>query len=89
MWILTGKSSEKDRKIHRENGQPSITVGKVLAICSRIYASPNALNKVISLDPVLTGQVLELIKSAYSSLMSKGFLLLEPSSMSGQNVVSV
>jgi len=67
----------------------SITVGKVLEICSRMDASPDELNKVVSLDPVLTGQVLPLIKSAYSSLMSKGLLLLEPSSMSGQNVVSV
>ena len=47
------------------NKMPSLstTVGKVMEICSRTDASPNELNKVISLDPVLTGQVLKLINS--------------------------
>ena len=43
----------------------STTVAKVMEICSRTDTSPNELNKVISLDPVLTGQVLKLINSAY------------------------
>jgi len=43
----------------------STTVSKVLEICSRTDTSPNDLNKVISLDPVLTGHVLKLINSAY------------------------
>jgi len=50
----------------------STTVSKVLEICSRTDTSPNDLNKVISLDPVLTGQVLKLINSAYYSLVNKG-----------------
>lgn len=46
----------------------STTVAKVLDICNRPDTSPNDLNRVISLDPVLTGRVLHLINSAYYSL---------------------
>jgi HD-like signal output (HDOD) protein len=46
----------------------STTVMKVLETCNNPNASPNDLNRVISLDPVLTGQVLKLINSAYYSL---------------------
>ena len=44
------------------------TVTKVLEVCNQPNTSPNDLNRVISLDPVLTGQVLKLINSAYYSL---------------------
>ena len=43
----------------------STTSTKVLEICNRPNSSPNDLNRVISLDPVLTGRVLKLINSAY------------------------
>ena len=46
----------------------STTAVKVLETCNNPQASPNDLNRVISLDPVLTGQVLRLINSAYYSL---------------------
>ena len=46
----------------------STTVTKVLETCNNPYASPNDLSRVISLDPVLTGQVLRLINSAYYAL---------------------
>jgi HD-like signal output (HDOD) protein len=46
----------------------STTVSKVLETCNNPNASPNDLNRVISLDPVLTGQVLKLINSAYYAL---------------------
>ena len=46
----------------------STTVTKVLETCNNPDASPNDLNRVISLDPVLTGQVLRLINSAYYAL---------------------
>lgn len=46
----------------------STTVTKVLETCNDPYASPNELSRVISLDPVLTGQVLRLINSAYYAL---------------------
>lgn len=46
----------------------SITAAKVLEVCNNPEASPNDLNRVISMDLVLTGQVLKLINSAYYSL---------------------
>ncbi len=65
----------------------STTVGKVMEICSRTDASPNELNKVISLDPVLTGQVLKLINSAYYSLINKVTSLTRAITMLGMNTV--
>lgn len=65
----------------------STTVGKVLEICSRPDTSANDLNKVISLDPVLTGQVLKLINSAYYSLMNKVTSLTRAIVMLGLNTV--
>ncbi len=52
------------------NKMPSLstTVTKVLEICNQPNVSPNDLNKVISLDPILTGNVLKLINSAYYAL---------------------
>ncbi len=46
----------------------STTVTKVLEVCNQPNVSPNDLNKIISLDPVLAGNVLKLINSAYYSL---------------------
>ncbi len=65
----------------------STTVGKVMEICSRTDASPNELNKVVSLDPVLTGQVLKLINSAYYSLVNKVTSLTRAITMLGMNTV--
>jgi len=44
------------------------SVAKVLEICNNQQTSPVDLNQVISLDPVLVGQVLKLINSAYYGL---------------------
>lgn len=82
--------AEQRRKIERFiQKMPSLstTVGKVLEICSRTDASPNELNKVISLDPVLTGQVLKLINSAYYSLINKITSLTRAITMLGMNTV--
>lgn len=65
----------------------STTVGKVMEICSRTDASPNELNRVISLDPVLAGQVLKLINSAYYSLVNKVTSLTRAITMLGMNTV--
>jgi putative nucleotidyltransferase with HDIG domain len=46
----------------------STTVIKVLETCNDPRASANDLQRIISLDPVLTGRVLKLINSAYYSL---------------------
>ncbi len=86
-----GLNREKQRKeIERFiQKMPSLstTVAKVMEICSRIETSPNELNKVISLDPVLTGQVLKLINSAYYSLNSKVTSLTRAITMLGMNTV--
>lgn len=65
------KSLDKMRVLVEKMPSLSTTVGKVLEICSRPDTAPNDLNKVISLDPVLTGPVLKLINSAYCSLGNK------------------
>ncbi len=49
----------------------STTAIKVLRICNEPTTCANTLNRVISLDPVLTGRVLQLINSAYYCLPSK------------------
>lgn len=49
----------------------STTAIKVLRICNEADTCANTLNRVISLDPVLTGRVLQLINSAYYCLPSK------------------
>jgi putative nucleotidyltransferase with HDIG domain len=62
-----------NRKYHLKRIQATIarmpslstTVVKVLETCNDPRASANDLQRVISLDPVLTGRVLKLINSAY------------------------
>lgn len=81
---------EQLRKIHsfvKKMPSLSTTVSKVLEICSRTDTAPNDLNRVISLDPVLTGQVLKLINSAYYSLMNKVTSLTRAIIMLGLNTV--
>lgn len=65
----------------------STTVSKVMEICNNPTTSPNDLNKVIALDPVLTGQVLKLINSAYYSLPNKISSLTRAIIMLGINTV--
>jgi HD-like signal output (HDOD) protein len=65
----------------------STTVTKVLEVCNNPTASPNDLNRVISLDPILTGQVLKLINSAYYSLPNKITSLTRAIIMLGINTV--
>ena len=78
---------QKIRRFVKKMPSLSTTVGKVLEICSRPDTSPNDLNRVISLDPVLTGQVLKLINSAYYSLMNKVTSLTRAIVMLGLNTV--
>ncbi|MCP4213117.1 MAG: HDOD domain-containing protein, partial [bacterium] len=63
------------------------TVTKVLQICNSPSTSPNDLNKVISLDPVLTGQILKLINSAYYNLPTEVTSLARAIIMIGINTV--
>ena len=65
----------------------STTVTKVLEVCNSPNASANDLNRVISLDPVLTGHVLRLINSAYYSLPNQVSSLARATIMLGLNTV--
>lgn len=65
----------------------STTVTKVLEICNSPNTSANDLNRVISLDPVLTGHVLKLINSAYYSLPNQISSLARAIIMLGLNTV--
>lgn len=85
---LDKEQQRKDiEKFIRKMPSLSTTVGKVMEVCSRTDASPNELNKVVSLDPVLTGQVLKLINSAYYSLVDKVTTLTRAITMLGMNTV--
>ena len=65
----------------------STTVAKVLEICNRPAASANDLSRVISYDPVLTGQMLKLINSAYYGLPNRITTLARAIVMLGVNTV--
>lgn len=65
----------------------STTAMKVLRTCNEPTACANDLNRVISLDPVLTGRVLQLINSAYYSLPSKVGSLTRAIILLGLNTV--
>jgi len=65
----------------------STTVTKVLSVCNNPNTSANDLNKVVSLDPVLTGNVLKLINSAYYSLLNQVTSLTQAIIMLGLNTI--
>jgi hypothetical protein len=65
----------------------STTAVKVLRTCNEPNTCANDLNRVISLDPVLTGRVLQLINSAYYSLPSKVNSLTRAIILLGLNTV--
>ena len=65
----------------------STTVTKVMEICNHPNTSPHDLNRVISLDPVLTGRVLRLVNSTYYSPANKVNSLTRAIIMLGLNTV--
>jgi putative nucleotidyltransferase with HDIG domain len=65
----------------------STTAIKVLRTCNEPNTCANDLNRVISLDPVLTGRVLQLINSAYYCLPSKVNSLTRAIILLGLNTV--
>jgi HD-like signal output (HDOD) protein len=65
----------------------STTVAKVLDICNRPDAAASDLNRVISYDPVLTGQMIKLINSAYYGLPNRVTSLTRAIIMLGINTV--
>ncbi|MCX5810617.1 MAG: HDOD domain-containing protein [Proteobacteria bacterium] len=65
----------------------STTASKVLEVCNSPRTSANDLNRVISLDPILTGNVLKLINSAYYSSLNQNSSLVRAIIMLGLNTV--
>lgn len=63
------------------------SVGKVMEICQNPATSPNDLNRVISLDPVLLARVMKLINSAYYGLSAEVTSLVRAIIMLGLNTV--
>ncbi len=63
------------------------SVAKILEVTQDPYASPNSLNKVISLDPILTGKVLKLVNSAYYSLSTKVTSIVKAIILLGVNTI--
>ncbi|MCK9274874.1 MAG: HDOD domain-containing protein [Syntrophales bacterium] len=70
-------------------GMPSlpVTVTRVLEICNSPATSPDDLNRVIALDPVLTGRVLKLVNSAYYGLCNTITSLPRAIIMLGMNTI--
>lgn len=86
--IITKEIREKRIQIYIGK-MPSLstTVTKVLEVCDSPTTSPNDLNRVIALDPVLTGNVLKLINSAYCALPNQITSLTRAIIMLGLNTV--
>ena len=63
------------------------SVSKVVEICNNPNTSPADLNKVISIDPVLMGNVMKLINSAYYGLSQQVTSLVRAIIMLGINTV--
>jgi putative nucleotidyltransferase with HDIG domain len=82
--------SNLSRKIENYIGEiPSlpVSVAKVMEICNNTSARPSDLNRVISLDPVLTGRLLKLINCAYYGLGTHVTSLVKAITMLGINTV--
>ncbi|MBW2604162.1 MAG: HDOD domain-containing protein [Deltaproteobacteria bacterium] len=58
-----------------------------MEICRDVNTSPTDLTKVISLDPVLTGKVMQLVNSAYFGLSREIISLVRAVVMLGMNTV--
>ncbi len=71
------------------NNMPSLstTISMVLKVCNSPDTTANDLNRVIALDPVLTGNVLKLINSAYYSLRDRVTTLTKAIIMLGMNTI--
>jgi putative nucleotidyltransferase with HDIG domain len=63
------------------------TANKVMEICRDVNTSPTDLTKVISLDPVLTGKIMQLVNSAYFGLSREIISPVRAVVMLGMNTV--
>ena len=90
MLEATKSTENRLKRIHDYiSHMPSLstTSTKVLEVCNSPSASANDLNRVISLDPVLTGHVLKLINSAYYYLPNEVTSLTRAIILLGLNTV--
>ncbi len=81
------KGLKKIQKYLEKMPSLSTTVSKVLDVCNSPNTSANDLNKVVSLDPVLTGNVLKLINSAYYAMREPVTSLTKAIIMLGLNTI--
>ena len=79
--------SDKIESYINEMPSLSVSVGKVMEVCNGTTVNPSDLNKVISLDPVLTGKLLKMINSAYYGLNTHVTSLIKAITMLGINTV--
>lgn len=82
-------SNKIDKMMRDIDQMPSlpVTVTKVLEIANNMNATAKDLNKVISLDPVLTSKVLKLINSAYIGASEKITSIIKAIIMLGINTI--
>lgn len=85
--MIQNKLNAKIESYIREIPSLPVSVKKVMEICNSPSASPMELNQVISLDPVLTGRLLQLINSAYYGLNNHITSLIKAITMLGINTV--
>jgi len=84
---MQNKINAKIKSYIKEIPSLPVSVRKVMEICKNPSASPMDLNQVISLDPVLTGRLLQLINSAYYGLNNHVTSLIKAITMLGINTV--
>jgi len=87
MVLTQDKMYEKIESFIYDMPSLPVSVKKVLEICNNLNANPSDLNRVISLDPVLTGRLLRLINSAFYGLSSRVTSLVKAITMLGINTV--
>ena len=64
-----------------------LTVNKVLEVCRKQEPTAIELNKIISLDPILTGRVIKLVNSAYYALTQECTSIVKAVIMLGINTI--
>ncbi|MCD4744142.1 MAG: HDOD domain-containing protein [Desulfobacteraceae bacterium] len=87
METLEAASEKKIKKYISNMPSLSTTISMVLKVCNSPETTANDLNRVIALDPVLTGNVLKLINSAYYSLRDRVTSLTKAIIMLGMNTI--
>lgn len=85
---LAGKNRIREI-VERVERMPPLapTVARIMEIADSANADPRDLNKVITMDPVLTGRVLKLVNSAYFGLGTKVTQIIRAIVLLGLNTI--